>query len=81
MAAQAQQPLIKKYWDLASQEISLFQSGTTVVGAAWPYQTDTLWAGSRSPTRSRAEGATGWADTWMLATNAPHPNCAYQWMQ
>ena len=37
-------PLIKKYWDLASQEISLFQSGTTVVGAAWPYQTNTLVA-------------------------------------
>ncbi|HYA50694.1 MAG TPA: extracellular solute-binding protein, partial [Streptosporangiaceae bacterium] len=36
-----QKPLIKKYWDLASQEISLFQSGTTVVGAAWPYQTNT----------------------------------------
>ena len=39
-----QKPLIKKYWDLASQEISLFQSGTTVVGAAWPYQTNTLKA-------------------------------------
>src|SRR5258707_3531848 len=37
-------PLVKKYWDLASQEISLFQSGTTVVGAAWPYQTNTLVA-------------------------------------
>ena len=28
-----------------------------------------------------SQGATGWADTWMLATNAPHPNCAYKWMQ
>ena len=44
-----QQPLIKKYWDLASQEISLFSSGTTVVGAAWPYQANTLNA-------ERAEG-------------------------
>jgi len=26
------------------------------------------------------EGATGWADTWMLAANAPDPNCAYKWM-
>ena len=26
------------------------------------------------------EGATGWADTWMLATKAPDPNCAYKWM-
>ena len=28
-----------------------------------------------------SEGATGWADTWMLAAKAPHPNCAYMWMQ
>src|SRR3984893_9497652 len=37
-------PLVKKYWDLASQEITLFQSGTTVVGAAWPDPTNTLVA-------------------------------------
>ena len=28
-----------------------------------------------------ADGATGWADTWMLAKKAPHPNCAYMWMK
>jgi len=28
-----------------------------------------------------SEGATGWADTWMLAKRAPHPNCAYMWMK
>jgi putative spermidine/putrescine transport system substrate-binding protein len=77
-----EQPLIKKYWDLASQEISLFQSGTTVVGAAWPYQTNTLRAaGAKVADTIPSEGATGWADTWMLATHAPHPNCAYKWMQ
>jgi putative spermidine/putrescine transport system substrate-binding protein len=77
-----QQPLIKKYWDLASQEISLFQSKTTVVGAAWPYQTNTLKAaGAPVADTIPSEGATGWADTWMLATKAPHPNCAYKWMQ
>ena len=77
-----QQPLIKKYWDLASQEISLFSSGTTVVGAAWPYQTNTLKAnGAKVADTIPSQGATGWADTWMLATHAPHPNCAYKWMQ
>src|SRR6266702_202364 len=77
-----EQPLIKKYWDLASQEISLFQSGTTVVGAAWPYQTNTLQAaGAKVADTIPSQGATGWADTWMLATHAPHPNCAYKWMQ
>jgi len=77
-----QQPLIKKYWDLASQEISLFQSGTTVVGAAWPYQTNTLQA-AKAPVADTipGEGATGWADTWLMAAKAPHPNCAYKWMQ
>jgi putative spermidine/putrescine transport system substrate-binding protein len=75
-------PLIKKYWDLASQEISLFQSKTTVVGAAWPYQTNTLRAaGAAVGDTIPSQGATGWADTWLLATKAPHPNCAYKWMQ
>jgi putative spermidine/putrescine transport system substrate-binding protein len=78
----AQHALIKKYWDLASQEISLFQNGETVVGAAWPYQTNTLKAaGAKVADTIPREGATGWADTWMLAANAPHPNCAYKWMQ
>jgi putative spermidine/putrescine transport system substrate-binding protein len=77
-----QHPMVKKYWDLASQEISLFSSGTTVVGAAWPYQTNTLVAdGQKVADTIPSQGATGWADTWMLATNAPHPNCAYKWMQ
>ena len=77
----AEHPLVKKYWDLASQEISLFQNGEAVVGAAWPYQTSTLQA-AKAPVADTIpkQGATGWADTWMLAANAPHPNCAYKWM-
>ncbi|MDH4117863.1 MAG: spermidine/putrescine ABC transporter substrate-binding protein, partial [Acidimicrobiia bacterium] len=27
------------------------------------------------------EGATGWADTTMMHVNAPHPNCAYKWLE
>lgn len=75
-----QHPLIKKYWSLATDEISLFQNGDVVVGAAWPYQTIQLKAnGGPFADTIPTEGATGWADTWMLATNAPHPNCAYLW--
>jgi putative spermidine/putrescine transport system substrate-binding protein len=78
----SERPLIKKYWGLASQEISLFKSDTTVAGAAWPYQTNTLKASGASVADTiPSQGATGWADSWMLATNAPHPNCAYKWMQ
>ena len=78
----SEKPLIKKYWALASQEISLFQNGAVVAGAAWPYQTNTLKAaGAKVADTIPSEGATGWADTWLMATNAPHPNCAYKWMQ
>ena len=77
-----QKPLIKKYWNLASDEISLFQNKEVVVGAAWPLQTGTLKAaGFPAADTIPTEGATGWADSWLLATKAPHPNCAYLWMK
>jgi putative spermidine/putrescine transport system substrate-binding protein len=77
-----QRPLIKKYWALASDEIDLFRNGDAVVGAAWPYQTNTLQA-DNAPVKDMipSEGATGWADTWMLSAHAQHPNCAYLWMR
>jgi putative spermidine/putrescine transport system substrate-binding protein len=77
-----QKPLVPKYWNLASDEINLFQSGTTVVGAAWPYQTITLQQNKTGVADTiPSQGATGWADSWLLATKAPHPNCAYKWMK
>lgn len=76
-----QRPLIKKYWALASDEIELFKNGDVVVGASWPYQTNTLVA-DRVPVKDLipVQGATGWADTWMLSAKAKHPNCAYKWV-
>jgi putative spermidine/putrescine transport system substrate-binding protein len=77
-----QKPLIKKYWSLASDEIDLFKNGDAVIGASWPYQTNTLKA-AKAPVADLIpkEGATGWADTWMLSAHAKHPNCAYRWLQ
>ena len=76
-----QRPFIKKYWALASDEISLFTNGDAVVGADWPYQTNTLQA-AKVPVADTlpAEGVTGWADTWMISAKTPHPNCAYEWI-
>ncbi len=76
-----QRPLIKKYWALASDEIELFKNGDVVIGAAWPYQTNTLQA-AKSPVADAvpAEGATGWADSWMLSAKSQHASCAYKWM-
>jgi putative spermidine/putrescine transport system substrate-binding protein len=76
-----QRPLIKKYWSLASDEIELFKNGDAVIGAAWPYQYSTLVA-DKVPVNQiiPVQGATGWADTWMLSAHAKHPNCAYKWV-
>ena len=75
-----QRKLINKYWGLASDEISLFKNGDVAIGAAWPYQTNQLKAaGAAVADLIPSEGATGWGDTWMLGTKAPHPNCAYMW--
>ena len=77
-----QRPLVKKYWALASDEIDVFKNGDAVVGAAWPYQTIAL-KDAKAPVADTipSEGATGWADTWMLSSKAQHPNCAYQWLK
>jgi putative spermidine/putrescine transport system substrate-binding protein len=77
-----QKPLIKKYWALASDEVDLFKNGGVVVGASWPLQTITLQkAGASVKDLIPKEGATGWADTWMLSAHAKHPNCAYLWLK
>ena len=42
----------------------------------------TAWSPRKRQLRSvkPAEGATGWSDTWMIASDAAHPNCMYMWM-
>jgi putative spermidine/putrescine transport system substrate-binding protein len=77
-----QKPLVKKYWALASDEIDLFKNGDATIGASWPYQTNTLIADKvHVKDTIPKEGATGWADTWMLSSKSTHPNCAYLWMK
>jgi putative spermidine/putrescine transport system substrate-binding protein len=77
-----QKPLVKRYWNYASDQIQDFKNQDVVVGSTWPYQTLTLQAAGL-PVKDTIpkEGTTGWADTWMLASKAPHPNCAYLWMK
>ena len=77
----AQHAYVGKYWAAYTDEIDNFTSGATVVGTTWPYQTNTLKAsGVAVDAVVPSEGMTGWADTWMLASKAKHPNCMYKWM-
>ena len=76
-----QKPLIKAYWGLAGQEINMFKNGDAVVGASWPYQTNTLQA-DKAPVKDLIpkEGATGWLDTWMVSAHTKNIDCAYKWL-
>jgi putative spermidine/putrescine transport system substrate-binding protein len=76
-----QKPLIKKYWATATDEIDLFKSGDAVIGASWPYQTNTL-IGAKAPVKDLVpkEGATGWLDTWMISSKTKNLDCAYKWL-
>jgi putative spermidine/putrescine transport system substrate-binding protein len=76
-----QKPLVKKYWATVSDQVDLFKSGGSTLGASWPVMLSTL-LGSKSPVASviPKEGATGWLDTWMLSAKAKDPNCAYKWL-
>jgi putative spermidine/putrescine transport system substrate-binding protein len=76
-----QRPLIKKYWTGAADEAELFKNGDAVIGAAWPLATNTLEA-DKVPVKELipVQGATGWADTWMISSHTKHLNCAYKWI-
>jgi putative spermidine/putrescine transport system substrate-binding protein len=77
-----QHPLIQRYWHDANVQVQDFQNEGIVASGSWPFQANTLLA-NKAPvaTTVPAEGATGWADTTMLAAGARHPNCAYKWME
>jgi len=77
-----QHPLVHRYWHDANVQVQDFTNEGIVASGSWPFQANTLVA-NKQPVASTvpAEGATGWADTTMLAAGAKHPNCAYKWME
>jgi putative spermidine/putrescine transport system substrate-binding protein len=78
---------VGEYWSEAAKQISAFAGGDVTVGTTWQYQYFALKGEGVPVAASPAsqgflpkEGATGWSDTWMIAKNAKHPNCMYEWM-
>ena len=78
----AQRSLVQRYWHDTTVQIEDFSKEGIVASGAWPFQVNQLIA-AKQPIASTipAEGATGWADTTMLAADSKHPNCAYKWME
>ena len=82
-----QHPNVGEYWLDALKQITSYTNGDVVVGTSWQYQYFTLLADNQPIAASPAsqgfvpdEGATGWSDTWMISSQAEHPNCMYKWM-
>jgi putative spermidine/putrescine transport system substrate-binding protein len=77
-----QRTLVARYWHDAFIQIDDFINEGVAASGSWPFQVNILRAGG-APIASVVpqEGATGWADTTMLHSDAPHPNCAYMWME
>jgi putative spermidine/putrescine transport system substrate-binding protein len=82
-----QQPYVGEYWSDLTKQISAFANGDNQVGTTWQYQYFALKEEGKPVAASPAsqgflpsEGATGWSDTWMVSSQAKHPNCMYRWM-
>jgi len=78
----AQRKIVNRYWHDAFIQIDDFTNEGVVASSAWPFQVNILQA-KKQPIASvvPVEGATGWADTTMMHVDAPHPNCAYKWLE
>ncbi len=76
-----QRDLVGRYWHDAFIQIDDFTNEGVAASSSWPFQVNILQGGG-APVASVVpdEGATGWADTTMMHTNAPNPNCAYKWL-
>jgi putative spermidine/putrescine transport system substrate-binding protein len=72
--------IIGSYWALYTDEIDGFVDGSMVIGTAWPVNFSYAELDAPVDAAEPSEGMTGWADTWMISANAPHPNCMLQWM-
>jgi putative spermidine/putrescine transport system substrate-binding protein len=82
-----QHPYVGEYWSDATKQTSAFANGDNQVGTTWQYQYFLLKSEGQPVAASPAsqgflpkEGATGWSDTWMISSEAEHPNCMYMWM-
>lgn len=78
---QQQRALVGRYWHDAYVQVDDFTNEGVVASGSWPFQVNLLIAnGEPIPSTIPTEGATGWADTTMMHVDAPHPNCAYMWL-
>jgi len=76
-----QKEIVGEYWSDYARTVGNFVSGTSAVGSAWQVILSLAerQGGSVAAIKPK-EGATGWSDTWMIAKDSSHVNCAYMWL-
>ncbi|MEU4672071.1 ABC transporter substrate-binding protein [Amycolatopsis sp. NPDC023774] len=76
-----QRPNVSEYWSDYLKETQSLKNADAVIGTAWQV-TVNLAESEGAPLGATvpSEGATGWSDTWMVATKSQHKTCAYKWM-
>ena len=69
------------YWGTYSDQMASYAAGDVTTGTSWQFQVG-LMQGEDQPIVGLLpdEGSTGWSDTWMIASKAKNPNCAYMWL-
>ena len=77
----AQKDLVGQYWALYTDQQAALEGGTALVGTTWQVIVNLATGnGATIDAVKPVEGATGWSDTWMISSQAAHPNCMYMWM-
>ena len=77
-----QNTIIGEYWSDYLKAQQAFDTGDTVLGTTWQIIANYVQADKKVKVQAvlPSEGATGWSDTWMVATKSKHKTCAYKWM-
>jgi putative spermidine/putrescine transport system substrate-binding protein len=77
-----QRGVIGEYWSDYTKEQAAFNNGDSTVGTTWQVIANLIEADGKVEigTTLPKEGSTGWSDTWMIHSEAEHPNCMYMWM-
>lgn len=77
-----QRKLVGRYWHDAFVQIDDFKNEGVAASSSWGFQANVLASeGAHIATVVPKEGATGWADSTMLHTDAKNVNCAYRWLE
>jgi putative spermidine/putrescine transport system substrate-binding protein len=76
-----QKDLAGQYWSLYTDQQAALEAGSVTAGTTWQVIVNLATGnGAKIDAFKPDEGATGWSDTWMISSNAEHPNCMYMWM-